>query len=163
MAGTSGPLRAETPTAAGARRFPARILAAHNLIRARVGVPPLRWDNRLGTEAAKYAVQLAMSSRFAHASAQAREGAGENLWMGTRGAFSVEAMVGSWASEMRTFSGGVFPYVTRRGSWHDVGHYTQMIWPTTTDVGCAMYRDARYDWLICRYSPPGNIDNRPVP
>ncbi len=52
--------------------------------------------------------------------------------MGSRGAFSIEAMVGGWASERRWFAPGVFPNVSRTGNWADVGHYTQMIWPATT-------------------------------
>jgi hypothetical protein len=36
-----------------------------------------------------------------------------------------------------------------------------MVWPTTTRVGCAIF-SADWDYLICRYSPPGNIDGRPI-
>ena len=49
------------------------------------------------------------------------------------------------------------------GNWVDVAHYTQMIWKTTTHVGCAIYRDGGWDYLICRYSPPGNRDGKIVP
>ncbi len=58
------------------------------------------------------------------------------------------------------FQPGTFPYVSRTGNWVDVSHYTQMIWSSTTRVGCAVHRSARMDYLICRYSPPGNIDGR---
>lgn len=145
-----------------ASQFPARILAAHNVERARAGVPALSWDNALGSAAAAYAQQMAMSGRFAHSDRSARVGTGENLWMGTHGAFSVEAMVGGWASEKRFFNAGVFPNVSRSGDWEDVGHYTQMIWPTTTRVGCALASTPRIDYLVCRYAGPGNIDGRPV-
>jgi hypothetical protein len=37
-----------------------------------------------------------------------------------------------------------------------------MIWPTTTRVGCALATNASTDYLVCRYSPAGNIDGRPV-
>lgn len=158
----SGPARGETPSAESARYFPQRILRAHNAVRAEAGVPALSWDDRLGDEAAKYAVQLAMTGRFAHSSSDARGGTGENLWMGTRGAFSVEAMVGSWASEKRIFSAGVFPAVARNGNWHEVGHYTQMIWPTTQRVGCALATNAAADYLVCRYSPAGNVIGSPL-
>ena len=158
-AAASSPAAAQSLFAAG---FPARILAAHNPERARAGVPPLVWDNALGTAAANYATQMAMSGRFAHSDRSLRRGTGENLWMGTRGAFSVETMVGGWASEKRFFTPGVFPNNSRTGNWEDVGHYTQMIWPTTTRVGCALASTQRIDYLVCRYAGAGNIDGRPV-
>src|SRR5439155_14188576 len=89
-----------------AAQFPARILAAHNVERARAGMPTLAWDNALGTAAAAYAQQMAMTGRFQHSDRSQRRGTGENLWMGTHGAFSVEAMIGGWASEKRVFSPG---------------------------------------------------------
>jgi hypothetical protein len=142
--------------------FPARILAAHNAERARASVPPLVWDDALGTAAATYATQMAMTGRFAHSDRAARPGTGENLWMGTHGAFTVEAMVGGWSSEKRFFMPGIFPNVSRTGSWEDVGHYTQMIWPQTSKVGCALASTTRIDYLVCRYAYKGNIDGRPV-
>jgi len=145
-----------------AASFPTRILAAHNSERARAGVVLLSWDNELGTAAAAYARQMAMTGRFAHSDRAARPGTGENLWMGTHGAFSVEAMVGAWASEKRFFFPGTFPSVSRTGNWADVGHYTQMIWPTTTRVGCALASTPRVDYLVCRYAYKGNIDGRSV-
>jgi hypothetical protein len=82
--------------------------------------------------------------------------------MGTHGAFSVEAMVGGWASEKRFFHAGTFPNVSRTGDWSDVGHYTQMIWPTTQRVGCALASTGRVDYLVCRYAYKGNVDGRTV-
>jgi hypothetical protein len=155
---------AATPAAAQsfAAEFPARILAAHNAERARAGVPPLMWDNALGTAAAAYAQQMAMTGRFEHSNRQARPNTGENLWMGSHGAFSLEVMVGGWTSEKRFFLAGVFPNNSRTGNWEDVGHYTQMIWPTTTRIGCALASTPRIDYLVCRYAGKGNIDGRPV-
>ena len=87
-------------------------------------------------------------------------GVGENLWMGTHGAFGPEAMVGGWASEKRLFVPGIFPNNSRSGNWSDVGHYTQMVWPTTLRVGCALASTPRTDYLVCRYALAGNIDGR---
>lgn len=158
-AAASSSAAAQSSFAAG---FPARILAAHNAERARAGLAPLVWDNALGMAAASYATQMAMTGRFAHSDRAARPGTGENLWMGTHGAFSVEAMVGGWASERRFFTPGIFPNVSRTGDWEDVGHYTQMIWPQTTKVGCALASTPRVDYLVCRYAYKGNVDGRPV-
>lgn len=82
--------------------------------------------------------------------------------MGTRGAFSPEQMVSSWIAEKRNFRPGVFLHVSRTGNWMDVSHYTQIVWRGTTHVGCAIQRSARSDFLICRYSPPGNADGKMV-
>ena len=103
-----------------------------------------------------------MTNVFQHSDRKARPGTGENLWMGTHAAFSIENMVGGWASEKRFFTPGTFPNVARTGNWEDVGHYTQMIWPTTQRVGCALASTGRVDYLVCRYAGAGNIDGRPV-
>lgn len=150
-------------TANVASQFPARMLAVHNAVRAQAGVGPLSWDPALGQAAANYAMQMAFTNRFEHSDRSARRGIGENLWMGTRGAFGYEQMLRGWVSERSMFVPGVFPAVSRSGNWADVGHYTQMVWPTTTRVGCAVAANARTEYLVCRYSPAGNVDGRPVP
>lgn len=144
-------------------QFPARILAAHNAERAADGLAPLVWDNNLGIAAAAWAEHLALTATFDHSDRRSRPGIGENLWAGTRGAYSIEAMVHAWASEKRSFVRGIFPNVSRTGNWYDVSHYTQVIWPATTRIGCALASNARSDYLVCRYSPKGNVDGRPVP
>jgi hypothetical protein len=146
-----------------AAQFPARILAAHNAQRAALRLPPLVWDPVLGAAAAAYAQQMAITGRFEHSDRSQRRGIGENLWSGSHGAFSVEAMVAAWASERRDFVPGIFPNNSRTGNWMDIAHYTQMIWPGTQRIGCALAASPRADYLICRYSPAGNIDGRPVP
>mgnify|MGYP003577794252 FL=1 len=145
----------------GATAGAARLLAAHNRERARMGVAPLRWDARLAAAAASYGPTLARLGQLRHSPRAARPGQRENLWMGSRGAFSPEQMVGNWISEKAYYRPGMpFPYVSRTGNWADVAHYTQVVWKGTTHVGCAIYPTQRWDYLICRYSPPGNIDGR---
>jgi hypothetical protein len=138
----------------------ARILAAHNRERARMGVAPLRWDPVLAASAASYGPTLARIGGLRHSPRAARVGQRENLWMGTRGAFSPEQMVGNWIAEKAYYRHGQFPNVSRTGKWSDVAHYTQVVWRGTTHVGCAIYPTRNWDYLICRYSPPGNVDGR---
>ena len=145
-----------------ARQFPPRVLAAHNVVRAQAGVAPLAWDPALGLSAARFAQRLAITNMFQHSDRRARGGTGENLWMGTRGVFTVERMVNDWASERHLFRAGIFPAVAGTRNWADVGHYTQIIWPTTTHVGCAIGSNARVDYLVCHYSPTGNVIGRTV-
>ncbi len=140
-----------------------RIVAFHNQLRAAAGVQPLYWDSGLAAAADAYAVELAQTGRWQHSPSATRFGQGENLWMGTRGAFTVDQMLGSWASEGRMFRPGRFPQVSRTGNWAEVGHYTQMIWRESARVGCAVRSSRRFDYLVCRYSPAGNVMGVPVP
>ena len=152
------PAMAGAASAGAGSEFAARVLSAHNNERARAGLALLAWDDRLAIGAADYARQMAATARFGHSNRRARRGIGENLWMGTRGMFPVESMVGAWASEKRWFVGGVFPNVSRTGNWVDVAHYTQMIWPTTRRIGCATASAGRLEYLVCRYGSAGNIE-----
>src|SRR5438045_1518208 len=93
------------------RTFPARVVVIHNYERARIGIAPLVWDNSLGTSAAAYAQQMAFTGGFAHSDRRSRPRVGENLWMGTHGAYTIEAMIGAWALEKRYFVPGIFPAV----------------------------------------------------
>ncbi len=139
-----------------------RLLAAHNVERRAAGVQPLAWDPVLAQGAAHYAQELAATGTFQHSDRRQRRGIGENLWTGTRGAFSPEHMIGNWASEKRWYRAGIFPHVSRTGRWDEVAHYTQIIWSGTTRVGCAIASARGRDVLVCRYSPNGNVDGRPV-
>ena len=141
----------------------ARILAAHNEQRAQVGAPLLVWDPVLASHAASYGPVLASIGHLVHSPREGRPGERENLAMAWHGSMSPEQLVGLWSRERLLLEPGsyLFPGISRTGRWQDIAHYTQMIWPTTTRVGCAIY-SAQWDYLICRYSPPGNKDGRPI-
>jgi hypothetical protein len=155
--------RQRPPAAPSGQSATVRLLSAHNRERAAARAAPLAWDPALAAGATAYARQLAATGAFQHSDRRARRGIGENLWMGTRGAFSPEQMVGNWASEKRWFVPAIFPRVSRTGRWSDVAHYTQIIWPATSRVGCGLASGRGRDVLVCRYAPAGNIDGRRVP
>ncbi len=141
----------------------ARLLAYHNVERATAGVPPLLWDADLEAAATLYASSMAATARFNHSTKASRPDQSENLWWGLKGAFFPEQMVRSWTAGRAYFQPGAFPFVSRTGNWMHVSHYTQVIWRTTTKVGCAIRSNARIDYLVCRYSPKGNRDGQRVP
>jgi Cysteine-rich secretory protein family len=139
--------------------FQKQLLDAHNEERLRVGVKPLYWDNKLSLDAQKWADHLAKNDLFEHAN---NTQDGENLWMGDSAAYSPHEMVGLWISEVKLFKYGVFPKVSKSADWTDVGHYTQLIWPTTSKLGCAKASSGGNDFLVCRYDPAGNISGFPL-
>jgi len=144
-------------------RLEARLLAIHNRERTATGARPLVWDAALAAAAASYGRSLGPLGKLAHSPQASRPGQGENLWMGTRDAYALEEMAESWAAEKSLFRPGMFPTVSTSRNWSDVGHYTQMIWKGTTRVGCAVHKSRQWDFLVCRYSPPGNVVGVRVP
>lgn len=142
--------------------FAERLLDAHNEARDDVGVPRLQWSHRLARDARAWAEELARQGRMVHQPRADRNGQGENLWMGYAGYYGAETMVGAFVAERQHYLNGNFPHVSRTGQWRDVGHYTQVIWRDTREVGCAVARGRENDFLVCRYWPAGNIYDRPV-
>jgi len=152
-------LETQFPGATGALAM--RLLAAQNRERLLVGHAPLTWDPYLAASAASYGPTLASLHQLVHSPRETRPGQRENLAMAWHGTMTPEQLVGLWSAEKRMMQPGLFPAVSATGRWEDVAHYTQMVWPTTTHVGCAVFA-SDWDYLICRYSPPGNIDGKPV-
>ncbi len=134
------------------------MIEGHNAARARAGVPPLVWDAALAADAKSYARALAASGRFEHSRQPEREGRqGENLWTGTRGAYLYEEMMAHWVDEIRFYRPEPTPNFSTSGRWEDVAHYTQIIWRNSTAFGCAIASSPTDDYLVCRYTPPGNV------
>jgi hypothetical protein len=170
----SGAVSAQPFPTGATGELAARLLAAHNRERVLVGAPPLQWDSTLADHAASYGPTLARLGTLVHSPREGRPGERENLAMAWHGTMSPEQLVAMWSREKALLEPGSsgpncpqqfgclrFPATSRTGRWEDIAHYTQMVWPTTTRVGCAIY-SADWNYLICRYSPPGNIDGKPI-
>mgnify|MGYP001201616395 FL=1 len=138
----------------------ARMLAAHNAERHRLRLEPLKWSNRLEREAKEWARHLSRKGVLQHADLDMRNGTGENLWMGTAGHWPVETMVAKFLEEKQHYKHAHFPHNSKTGNWADVGHYTQIVWRETREVGCALATDLGSDILVCRYWPAGNVWGR---
>lgn len=137
-----------------------RILDVHNKERARFGAQPLQWSPALQATATAYANELARTGVRVHATREGRGIERENLSQGLLG-WGIGQHLGSWTREAQKFTPGIFPNVCA-GDWSVCGHYTQMIWPTTLEIGCGLAKGSGFSWFVCRYSPGGNKDGQPV-
>lgn len=153
-------LAAAVPLLVGATgmtgNFETRVLAAHNRERLSRGVDAMQWSPTLAASARQWADHLSSTGRFEHAPERENDPQGENLWAGTRGHYAVEAMIDGWVREKRYFRAGRFPDNSTTGRVEDVGHYTQLMWRQSRQVGCALARSASEDVLVCRYAEAGN-------
>jgi len=159
-AGSNDPQNLGSPSAGSTSDQVQEILAAHNNYRAAVGVPALQWSDSLAASAQQYANYLASTGQFQHSGTP---GVGENLAQGgPPNAFTVTKLVDMWGNEKQYFIGGIFPTVSRTGNWEDVGHYTQVVWRNTTQVGCGVATGNGNIVMVGRYSPEGNVNGQSV-
>jgi hypothetical protein len=135
------------------------VLGAHNRARAQFGVAPMTWSEELVAGATAHAQHMARTGIYGHDQTPGRrKKQGENLWRGPRGVFSYDIMIGVMVEEAKLFRPGAFPNNSSNGDWHSVAHYTQIVWPTTTEIGCALASSPTTDYFVCRYAPTGNKD-----
>jgi len=132
---------------------------AHAEVRASVGVQPLEWSDQLAGVAQDWATHLCAQSRGNRVVLQHRpnNNYGENLfWQGgSDQAPSVSEAVHNWLEEQQYYdqhSG------TCRGGV--CGHYTQMVWRESRQVGCAVASCGPSHFWVCNYDPPGNFVGR---
>ncbi|MEP1095565.1 MAG: pathogenesis-related family 1 protein [Cyclobacteriaceae bacterium] len=124
-------------------------LEAHNKYRTEVGIDGLVWSDELATSAAEWAEELESNCTFQHSDGNY----GENLWKGTSNAFSITDVVDSWGGEKQHYN-----YESNSCVDGEVcGHYTQIVWSATTEVGCGTATCDGYDIWVCQYSSQGNI------
>ena len=127
-------------------------LDVHNAARAEVGVAPLTWDDALAKEAEAYAQELARRHRFEHD--RDRNGHGENLyWYSASTNTPMSNASKSWYDEIE-----VYRYRKCCGpNFSETGHYTQMVWHSTTAVGIGVAVSSRGEtYVVARYNPTGN-------
>ena len=129
------------------------MLAVHSAVRARVGMAPLAWSDRLAAHSQDWANTLLARRQFIH---RPNSIYGENLYEIIGAAASSARVVNAWAAEARN-------YDYRSNRCRGVcGHYTQIVWGDTKEVGCAVARGGGREVWVCDYDPPGNwVGKRP--
>lgn len=132
------------------------LLDRHNYYRKLVNVPPLVWSDELAMVAQEWANHLAKSCDLVHRDSEY----GENIYWVSSSSSEAE-VVDSWASEKKDFN-PKNRILTVAGA-RKYGHYSQMIWRNTTEVGGAMQKCHHGgEMWVCNYNPAGNMLGDPV-
>jgi uncharacterized protein YkwD len=128
------------------------LLDAHNVARAKHCLAPLSWSVEAALAAQKWANLCKREADNSFMHDPDNEKFGENLAWG--GGLGAAESVGLWYEEIKDYDFKA-PVFTEQPQ---VGHLTQMLWRTTTHVGCAMALCGGENYWVCRYSPPGNVN-----
>lgn len=140
------------------------IVAAHNKWRSEVGTAGLSYSPALAVSAQAWADKLKQSNHCQMRHSNGGGHYGENLYWASALTWSdgsrepqrvsPEEVVDSWGSEKQDYD-----YSSNRCAQGKMcGHYTQMVWRTTTIVGCAkaVCEDSQEQVWVCQYQPAGN-------
>ncbi|CAN0349960.1 unnamed protein product [Lampetra planeri] len=113
-------------------------------------------------EAANNSAVWAKSCSFSHSPNANRKtsewGCGENLFMSSNPR-SWDEVVHSWYDEVTTPG---FQYGTGAVGPGAVGHYTQLVWYSSFQIGCSVNfcATAKKYFYVCHYCPAGNLNTR---
>lgn len=146
-------------------------LDAHNRVRYKHGLKPLKWSDELAAYSQEWANHLGKgnSCKMYHRSGNPPHG--ENLYISSaviwkdgnkevsreRNQVTIKNVVKAWTDEEQWYN-----YKTNSCQpGRQCGHYTQVVWRETTEVGCAVKfcGDQSQNW-VCSYNPPGNYVGR---
>jgi pathogenesis-related protein 1 len=126
-----------------------QMVNAHNSWRKATGVAPLSWSPKLASFAQDWANTLVARNEFKH---RANNNYGENLAAAQGKSFSPKSVVEYWGEEVRDYN-----YNTNSCKPGEMcGHYTQLVWHKTREVGCAKAKSGNKEVWVCNYNPPGN-------
>ena len=140
------------------------MVAAHNRWRKTVGAPPLSYSADLAASSQEWADHLKESNHCQMQHSKPAGKYGENLYWASAVQWSdgrrelqhvsPSKVVDDWASERADYN-------YKRNSCTPgkmCGHYTQVVWRSSTSVGCAaaVCEDSHEQVWVCRYQPPGN-------
>lgn len=124
------------------------VLRTHNQLRSVVNAPPLRYSHPLAKSAQAWADYLnrtrACQAEYSSVTL------GENVYL-AQSAASMTDVINAWGAAQTDYR----QHRCRGGQV--CGSYTQIIWKTTTRVGCAVSRCSSGDQIwVCHYFPAGN-------
>lgn len=139
-------------------------LAEHNAYRSDHRSPALTLGTSLNSTAQAHAEAMLSRGNLFHSSSNQRNGAGENLFVSySPSPLAPEAIaaqtIGTWYEEESNYNYG------NPGFDVNAGHFTQIVWKDTTQLGCGVAqgsrnfggRDFTAYYVVCHYAPAGNV------
>ncbi|XP_039604053.1 cysteine-rich venom protein-like [Polypterus senegalus] len=141
--------------------YPKVIVDMHNAARRSVNptaanMLKMEWNTEAAANAERWARTCSMNHSPSEQRTISRGNCGENLYMSSNDR-PWESAIQAWENEKKDYVFGQNPQYGKV-----VGHYTQMIWASSNQVGCAVANcpSSYYKYFyVCHYCPPGNYIN----
>ena len=140
--------------------FQQAVLSAHNAVRSSAmpvpspALPEMSWSPRAQALAEDWAARCDFNHRDPNT-------LGENLFASTRDE-TPASVINGWAAERADYTLSTNTCAAGR----QCGHYTQIVWRSSTGVGCATQRcttgspfsgSTTWYFFVCDYDPAGNF------
>ncbi|XP_055536908.1 Golgi-associated plant pathogenesis-related protein 1-like [Wyeomyia smithii] len=134
--------------------FADAVLEAHNRLRARHSASPLTLNASMSQYAQEWANNLASRNTMQHRS---NNRYGENLYASFgKAEITGEEAVQSWYDEIKYYRFGQ----SNPGNFSQVGHFTQLVWKGSRQLGVGKARNGNNIYVVCNYDPPGNYSGQ---
>ncbi|EDQ99604.1 uncharacterized protein LACBIDRAFT_334862 [Laccaria bicolor S238N-H82] len=140
--------------------FANQVVAQHNAARAKYGAQPITWNSALYNNTLAYAKKCVFEHRNIFCCRLLVLMFEPKKAAGSWDTYGIVDAVNDWMSEAPDYD------YNHPGFSEGTGHFTQVVWKSTTQVACAVascpagtiFSDYASQYVICRYTPPGNYD-----
>ncbi|XP_057688670.1 Golgi-associated plant pathogenesis-related protein 1-like [Corythoichthys intestinalis] len=139
-----------TTNAIADESFQNEFLDTHNAYRTLHNAPPMTLNSELNAEAQRWAEHLLVLGTLKHSDSSD----GENIYYKWSLAIKLtgKEAVDLWYSEVKEYNW------TRPGYQTNTGHFTQVVWKESTQLGVGLATDGNKAFVVGQYRPAGNIN-----
>ncbi|KAK0136415.1 Golgi-associated plant pathogenesis-related protein 1 [Merluccius polli] len=131
--------------------FKQEFLTTHNAHRQKHQSPPLSLSGDLNASAQRWADHLLSIRSMQHSNTDD----GENIYSASSSAqinLTGKEAVDSWYNEVKDYN------YDRPGFNGNTGHFTQVVWKESTEVGVGLATDGKRVFVVGQYRPAGNVN-----
>ena len=132
-------------------KFALEALEAHNRYRAKHHSPPLALNKELCKIAQDYSEKLLQNNAVKYSFGKFKgNDMGENIFMCQGSEATGEMATNDWYNKIKNHN-------FKKDFQKDTGHFTQIIWKDTKEVGFGVANRGNTYYVVANYYPPGNF------
>ncbi|CAG5918404.1 unnamed protein product [Menidia menidia] len=127
-------------------------LDTHNAYRKMHHAPPLTLNSEMSAKAQKWADKMLEKKSLTHSETND----GENVYYMSSSQdmkLTGKEAVDSWYGEIKDYK------FSQPGFQSNTGHFTQVVWKDSKELGVGMATDGKYFFVVGQYRPAGNFTN----